>query len=69
MIIYKEDLEKDVIKGEYLDQQAKIYVTNGEVYDSCIDYYSHDEEPYIKYIDFGNFRIPFDDIEKIEILD
>ncbi|MDD7383610.1 MAG: hypothetical protein PUG22_04530 [Peptoniphilaceae bacterium] len=69
--ITSEDLNEDVFDGHYLDIPLKIYLKNKEVIEGVIDYYTHDEEPFINYLVIKDkFElIDFNDIEKIEILD
>ena len=65
--IYKKDLEEDVLTSEYVDLDSKIYLKDGKIYESSIDGYTYDDEPFCNYIEVNSIEIPFDDILKIEI--
>lgn len=67
--IYKIDLEEDVLTSKYLDLDSKIYLKDGSVYESSINGYTYDNEPFCNYIEINSIEIPFDDILKIEIID
>lgn len=67
--IDKKDLSYDVLDGKFLEIPMIIYLVDNKVIEKPIDYYTHDEEPFCNYIVIDEEEIPFDKIEKIEILD
>lgn len=68
-IIKKYDLEIDTTKGKFLGDPAVIYLKSGKKIEHAIDGYTYDDEPFCNYIEIGKEEIPFDEIEKVEILD
>ena len=64
-----EDLEYDVTESEYVDIPSIVHLKSGEVIETAIDGYTHDEEPFCNYIEIGDREIAFSEIEKIELLD
>lgn len=70
-LIHSTDLDNDVFVGDYIDEDLKIFLRSGDTMVDRIIYYTHDEEPFCNYmrVEKGNCLIPFDDVEKIEVLD
>ncbi len=67
-IITVNMLNEDVFLGRYLNIPLKITTLNKDTIIGKIDFYTHDEEPFVNYIYINGTLIPFDDIEKIEVL-
>lgn len=67
-IITVNMLNEDVFLGRYLNIPLKITTINKDTIIGKIDFYTHDEEPFVNYIYINGTLIPFDDIEKIEVL-
>ncbi|MGY3775804.1 hypothetical protein [Helcococcus sueciensis] len=63
-----KDLELDVLENRYVGLNCKIYLKDGEVLETQIDGYTYDDEPFCNYIEIGEEEIPFNAIEKIEII-
>lgn len=61
-------LNEDVFLGRYLNIPLKITTINKDTIIGKIDFYTHDEDPFINYVYINGTLIPFDDIEKIEVL-
>ncbi|MDD7044511.1 MAG: hypothetical protein PUI05_03620 [Peptoniphilaceae bacterium] len=68
-VITKHDLDLDVLENKYVLIPLKIYLKSGKVLEKQIDSYTYDDEPFCNYIEIGSEEIPFDEIEKIEVLD
>ncbi|WP_055078766.1 hypothetical protein [Lagierella massiliensis] len=65
------DLEADLFIGDYVDRKVKIFMKEKSIIEGIIEYYTHDEEPFINYLAIKDrFElIEFNEIEKIELLD
>lgn len=66
-----KDLENDLFEGYYISVPVRLKIKDIPEFDTQIEFYTHDEFPFKNYIivkDYGK-QIPFDEIEKIEVLD
>lgn len=63
-----KDLEYDVLEGKYLEVPLKIYFKDGKIIESIIDSYSYDDDPFCNYVEIKGEEMPFDEIEKIELI-
>ena len=70
--IYSYDLKLDVLDSNYVQEPIRLYLKDGRVFETEIDYYTHDYDPFTQYIEIGgeeNYElINFNEIEKIELL-
>lgn len=57
----------DVLEGKYLGVPLIIILKSGEKIITQIDGYTHDEEPFINYIEVRDREIPFNEIKTIEL--
>lgn len=66
-----KDLEEDLFEGKYLLEPIRLKIKDEKSFDTKIKFYSHDEFPWVNYIIVEGYiyEIPFDEIEKIEVLD
>ena len=67
-IITVNMLNEDVLYCRYLNIPLKITTINKDTIIGKIDFYTHDEDPFINYVYINGALIPFDYIEKVEIL-
>ena len=70
--IYTYDLEMDVLDANYVQEPIRLFLKDGRVLETEIEYYTHDYDPFTQYIAIGDSKnrefINFKDVEKIELL-
>ena len=70
--IYMVDLKLDVLDANYVQEPIRLYLKDGRVFETEIEYYTHDYDVFTQDIAIGDSEnrefIDFKDVEKIELL-